>query len=1260
MISLFIPLGTSSCCVYVDLSGSDQTGCGIRSQPCRSLFYAINSVSRTNDNICLIASPIKPIRYSVGKPIVIKHSLTVTKSPLFSLNPVINYRINVTNNWKEFYTFTSFRSEDDDEMLNLKIKSVDFNVNIFTSLSERKRLPLSLSITDSIISSPNNAIHLTDLSGYGNVSIHVKDSFIQSGRFILKNKRDSCKFLEHVRNLVEISNVTITNKRIVALNVNGCFNVTINKLKCGNIRWRIKELFTFKRSSLKLKNILIENVLPDNNKLQANALFLINSCAMDIQNLVVKNCKGPSNVRLQQTFPVFLVQNSLVIMRDTELIGNSIMTFMFAESKSHISIQNSVFINNHFTKAIYNIFKNSNLGTDNSSFLRNNISALLLLSSNSSAIVQKNTLTENNVFVAVYEVWKTSTIQLKDVNFTRNNLKGCLLLLSSNSSAIIQKNTLTENSVFWAVYEVWKTSTIQLKDVNFTRNNLKSCLLFLSSNCSATVKNNTIIANSIYHRVFNVNASALRIAAILLHSNIFMDYFMFAMSSSNIGLNLMRIRENIFKKDIIHIKNCIVRLGNACIENYDNYSLSAISVTCAYEGQRCFSFDFTNSKIVWNNKLLLSTRPIIELTGRIIISNVNVSVASIQEIEVMRYSTKDVEIPYPVFKVYSSTYNISSLFITCTRANVRHMSEFNTIRCIPCVQDTYTLNNGSIKMLSRRLENKKHEFQNESTDFICSDCPVGANCTEYIKSKSNFYGFKTRQQEVTFVPCPWNYCCNTNLCKKINSCNKGRAGPLCGRCSKNNTESFLSRNCIFVNSCQSFAIFWLIYCVYAFSLATCLYYLKELIVLIKTTGSKVSKVFKCFLRHKKSEGEIELVVEVVGAEEHLGKISHFTVSGIFALIVSFYQVKQVMYVDVEYKNASGFSFITFISKFINLEIIAMNSSSYCPVNNLNAVTKAFIKTYLLTIALILASLVNYFVSLVYYSFGGKLGRTSSLKPSDRLGVCFIRVLMLNYKNMTSVSLILLNCVEVAGIRVLHVNGDTRCLNWWQVIVAVFFFTWIVFFPLSLKLSYTMFLKDQISFPKFTVCLMIPFALVVSKILNRNVVSVALLKPINESYLKRILKEMFEEPYRRKRHDSTGETIFYETWRLYQRVLLAFVATFFINPLERITFMTPVIIIIAISYHVYRPYKPEMYVLHWIEIISIMGFFVCLTHNMFRGFLHVYDINYEHPVTNVLKAFDILDLLFSPILVIVRVFIIKPIYNKAKDALEAAVRRLSSK
>ena len=64
--------------------------------------------------------------------------------------------------------------------------------------------------------------------------------------------------------------------------------------------------------------------------------------------------------------------------------------------------------------------------------------------------------------------------------------------------------------------------------------------------------------------------------------------------------------------------------------------------------------------------------------------------------------------------------------------------------------------------------------------------------------------------------------------------------------------------------------------------------------LMKTAGKKVFKVFKCFLKDKESKDETELVVEVVGAEEHLGNISHFTVSGIFALIVSSYQVKQFM------------------------------------------------------------------------------------------------------------------------------------------------------------------------------------------------------------------------------------------------------------------------------------------------------------------------------------------------------------------------------
>ena len=433
-------------------------------------------------------------------------------------------------------------------------------------------------------------------------------------------------------------------------------------------------------------------------------------------------------------------------------------------------------------------------------------------------------------------------------------------------------------------------------------------------------------------------------------------------------------------------------------------------------------------------------------------------------------------------------------------------------------------------------------------------------------------------------------------------------------------------------------------------LATFLYYMKDVITLIKTTARKSIKIFNPSKKEKESDSEVDTMIDIAGAEGQSEKTSHFTVSGIFTLIISFYQVKQLMKVDVQYKNSSDFSFITFITDCLNLEMVAITYSSYCPMSNLDAVSKAFIKTYLLTATLLIACLINYFISAVFHFSRSSLGRLSSLKPSDRLGVCFIRLLMLSYKNMASASLLLLNCVEVADHHILFIKGDIECYQWWQIVIAVLFLTWILFFPLSLKVSFNMFMKDKISFAKFILCLIIPFAVVTNYRLNRNVVSVDFVKSRNTYKVKEILSEIFQESYRLKTDDPSGETVFYETWRLYQRVLLAIVATFWIDPLKRITLMIPIVFLIAISYHVIKPYKPEMYILHWIEVFSNLGIFVCLGHNMFRGFLYVYDIDEEDPVKFVWQGFAVFDLVFSPICVLIYFFVIAPIYNKVKCKL----------
>ena len=394
------------------------------------------------------------------------------------------------------------------------------------------------------------------------------------------------------------------------------------------------------------------------------------------------------------------------------------------------------------------------------------------------------------------------------------------------------------------------------------------------------------------------------------------------------------------------------------------------------------------------------------------------------------------------------------------------------------------------------------------------------------------------------------------------------------------------------------------------------------------------------------------MIGIDGAEEHLEKTSHFTMSGIFTLIVSFYQIRQLMSVDVQYKNSTDFSFITFITDCFNLEMVAVTYSSYCPMSNLNAVSKSFIKMYLLTAILFIACLINYFISRVFRFFGSSLGRLSSLKPSDRLGICFTRVLIFSYKNMAKASLLLLKCVEMADAQVLFTKGDIKCYQWWQIVIAAFFFTWILFFPLSLKVSFNMFMKEKISFAKFILCLIVPFAIVSNYRLKRNFASVDLQKSKNTYKVKEILGEMFQESYRFNTDDSSGETVFYETWRLYQRVLLTIVATLCIDPLLRIKLMTPVVVLITISYFAVKPYKPEMYILHWMEVFSILGISARLAHNVFHGVLNVFDINHDDQVTFVWQGFNILDLIFSPISVMIYFFIIETIYHKAKCKIKS--------
>ena len=117
------------------------------------------------------------------------------------------------------------------------------------------------------------------------------------------------------------------------------------------------------------------------------------------------------------------------------------------------------------------------------------------------------------------------------------------------------------------------------------------------------------------------------------------------------------------------------------------------------------------------------------------------------------------------------------------------------------------------------------------------------------------------------------------------------------------------------------------------------------------------------------------------------------------------------------------------------------------------------------------------------------------------------------------------------------------------------------------------------------------------------------------------------------------------FRLYQRLLLAFVTTLAINPVNRICYAAPIILFFIFVYWYVKPYKQQFTILHWMEVIGLLGITFTLVNNMFRSFLYVFDIPDEEPVPTSLTVLWYLDSAASPIFVLVYMRVLKPILVK---------------
>ena len=297
-------------------------------------------------------------------------------------------------------------------------------------------------------------------------------------------------------------------------------------------------------------------------------------------------------------------------------------------------------------------------------------------------------------------------------------------------------------------------------------------------------------------------------------------------------------------------------------------------------------------------------------------------------------------------------------------------------RCEACQQDFYSIDKGYEIILNATLKHK-HSIQ-------CLPCPYGGNCSGGIKAKPDFWGYKSDDLTIKFLPCPAEYCCQGNNCFNYNSCNKKREGVLCGRCQNGYVEGLTSAKCI--NSRNP--MIWLVIILGGLSYVLFLMYLPEI---SKFANTAVYWKKKNNLQSSRTNSD-----------------SNTAVAGLLKVIFFFSQIEPLLkteqYIDpvVKYNH----SFIRMTNEFRSALAAVLNFqvTMSCPTKTLTAITKAAFRAAfplisLIVLAILLTAfwLVKFVKTLMPKHSSNNTGKEES-KLIARSVSCFVNLVLLNIWN----------------------------------------------------------------------------------------------------------------------------------------------------------------------------------------------------------------------------------------------------------------------
>ena len=733
--------------------------------------------------------------------------------------------------------------------------------------------------------------------------------------------------------------------------------------------------------------------------------------------------------------------------------------------------------------------------------------------------------------------------------------------------------------------------------------------------------------------------------------------------------NHVVIVNNSITRNIYQQKRGDLKLDNLIIKYNSKENIKAL----VYEAGTNTSFTLTNATIEWKN-VKNTHPPLVDIyLGDGYFSILNVSIISHSIYGVILLAIE-------IGNKATSRSVINSLKLDCTRNSNSTYNIEDSIRgkimytkCDPCDTNTYTQQKSFNQLGMKKSKSNSNASSFSTTSptnvsvsmtlfdkvkvldrrwgFKCHNCPIGGSCKNGIRSSGNFYGYSRSDGTVDFTACPKNYCCSKKQCIDVDSCKFSRVGVLCGSCPNGFQEDLSSENCIEIKKCKKENTFWALIISVTMIVCVIILYLKEILTCGKYIYEKLKAKFKSKVKQEDKNKNIKQTTDRESEEKKDER--KFTVSGCLNIIVGFYQIRSLLTVDIGEGYERANTYQEEVTKVMNLYFSF--GQEYCPWKRLTPIGEGFIINQLATLLILGWAL---FILFVYFIkkriinlFSDKNGdkknslsvsETLPLSFSQRVGIGIIRIIMFGYKSVATFAIVMVHCVDIKGDSVMFINGDIKCHTPLQYASYALIILWVIPFPAALMKSYQMYMTDKtITMGQLVVSLIFPWIVVYYWLTrrcceNNNWVKRSSQEESRNKNVRLMLHEMFQEAYRKRKNKD--EFVFWETWRLYQRLVLAAVTTYAINPVERICYIAPLILFFHFVYSFVKPYKKNFVVLHWMELIGLLGITFTLVNNMFRSFLYVFEIPNEKPVPQSLLILWILDTFASPIFVPVFMYV----------------------